>query len=118
MYFNQSEGEFMSDQVLKRNIESAGYWFVGEYAAKTFENYNELVSNNYFKNEFINEIFREQGRDKDLGGTRTRVNALLRIIRDGKIIEALEYIIASDRLNNKEPRSVEMAKEALKVIKI
>ncbi|MCM3800350.1 hypothetical protein M4A92_17485 [Caldibacillus thermoamylovorans] len=107
----------MQDKVLKRNIESAGGWFVGEYAALILNKFNELESDKDFKNEFVREIFHNHGRDRDFGGTRTRVNAVIRIIKSNKIIEALEYVIHSDRINNEEPKAVEMAKIALREIK-
>ncbi|MGQ4666837.1 hypothetical protein ACUIJN_13590 [Metabacillus halosaccharovorans] len=107
----------MQDKVLKRNIDSAGGWFVGEYATVMMDKYNELENSKDSKIEFVKEIFHSQGRDKDYGGTRTRVNAVLRIIKSDKMIEALEYIIASERINKEEPKAVQMAKEALIEIK-
>jgi len=107
----------MQDKTLKRNIESAGGWFVGEYAVLILKKLNELESDKDFKNEFVREVFHNHGRDKDFGGTRTRVNAVIRIIKSNKIIEALEYVIHSDRINNEEPKAVEMAKVALREIK-
>lgn len=107
----------MQDKVLKRNIESAGGWFVGEYAALIRKKFNQLENDKDFKSEFVREVFHSQRRDKDYGGTRTRVNAVIRIIRSNKVIEALEYIIDSDRINKDEPKAIKMAKEALRDIK-
>lgn len=106
----------MDDKMLKRFINSAGGWFVGEYAAVMMDKYYELENDKNFKKDFIHNVFHSQGRDKDYGGTRTRVNALLRIIKSKKIIEALEYIIGSDRIQKDDPKAVEMAKKALKEI--
>ena len=107
----------MHDKGLKRNIESAGGWFVGEYAALIRNKFNQLENDKDFKNEFVGKVFHNQGRDKDYGGTRTRVNAVLRIIKSNKMVEALEYIIDSDRINKEEPKAVKMAKKALREIK-
>lgn len=107
----------MQDNVLKRNIESAGGWFVGEYAALIQNKFNQLEKDKEFKSEFVREVFHSQRRDKDYGGTRTRVNAVLRIIKSNKMIEALEYVIDSNRINKDEPKAVQMAKEALMDIK-
>lgn len=98
----------MQDKALKRDIESA---------ALVIENYQNLENNKGCKNKFIKDVFNSQGRDSDYGGTRVRINALLRIVRSNKIIEALEYIIDSDRINKDDPKAVEMAKEALIKIK-
>jgi hypothetical protein len=102
----------MQDKTLKRNIESAGGWFVGEYIALILSKFNELENDKDFKNEFVREVFNSQGRDKDYGGTRTRVNAVIRIIKSDKVIEALEYIVDSVRINKEEPKAVQMAKKA------
>lgn len=39
----------MQDKTLKRNIKSAGGWFVGEYVASILNKFNELESNKVFK---------------------------------------------------------------------
>lgn len=43
----------MQDNTLKRNIESAGGWFVGEYTALILSKFNELENDKDFKNEFV-----------------------------------------------------------------
>lgn len=91
--------------------------FIGDYAALIVNKYNELEKDKECKGKFIREVFHDQGRDKDYGGTRTRVNAVLRIIKSNKIIEALEYIVESERLNNDEPKAVRKAREAIGEIK-
>lgn len=107
----------MQDKVLKRNIESAGGWFVGEYAAIIVDKYVQLENDKDFKNEFVTDVFIKQGRDKDYGGTRTRVNAVIRIVKSNKITDALDYIIASKRLIKEEPKAVQVAKKTLRDIK-
>jgi len=107
----------MQDKTLKRNIKSAGGWFVGEYTALILSKFNELEKDLDFKNEFVRELFNSQGRDRDYSGTRTRVNAVIRIVKSDKVIEALQYIVDSVRINNEEFKAVQMAKEALSEIK-
>ncbi len=107
----------MQDKTLKRNIESAGGWFIGEYTALILSKFNELENDKDFKNEFVRDVFHSQGRDKDYGGTRTRVNAVIRIIKSNKVVDALEYIVDSVRINKEEPKAAQMAKEALSKIK-
>ncbi|MGD6875749.1 hypothetical protein [Bacillus infantis] len=104
------------DRILKRNIESAGGWFVGEYAALILSNFIELDSDKNYKNEFVQNLFQTVGRDRDYGGTRTRVNAVMRIIKSNDIVVALEYIIHSDRINKEDSKAVQMAREALRDI--
>lgn len=55
--------------------------------------------------------------DSDLGGTRTRVNALIRIIERHELIEALEYVIGSDNINRSDPDAVQTAKQTLQKLK-
>lgn len=107
----------MLDKTLKRNIESAGGWFVGEYTALILSKFNELENDKDFKNEFVRDVFHSQGRDKDYGGTRTRVNAVIRIIKSNKVVDALEYIVDSVRINKEEPKAAQKAKETLSKIK-
>lgn len=106
----------IQDTVWKRNIEYAGGWFVGEYMGLVLDNFNELENNKEFKNEFVKDIFSRRGRGEDSGGTRIRVDAVLRIIKSNKEVGALEYIINSSTINNKEPKAVSIAKETLKKI--
>ncbi|MDW0111142.1 hypothetical protein [Sporosarcina aquimarina] len=107
----------MEDKSTKRLIASAGAWFVGEYAAVMIERFTELESNKRYKSEFIEDIYNSLGRDRNLDGTSTRVNAVLRIIRSNKIVEALEYVIQSDRMRKDNPGAVRKAKETLNNIK-
>ncbi|WP_433745143.1 hypothetical protein [Falsibacillus pallidus] len=103
----------MDNKLLKRNIASAGVWFVGEYTGLILEQFNRLESDKNYKNNFIETIFHQQGRDKDLGGTRTRVNAVMRIIKSNQAKEALEYVVHSSRLEIGEPKAVQKAQDAL-----
>ena len=82
-----------------------------------FEKYDQLRSDKGYKLEFVKQIFRESERDSDLGGTRTRVNALIRIIERHELIEALEYVIGSDNINRSDPDAVQTAKQTLQKLK-
>lgn len=66
----------------------------------------------YLCNCFIKDVFNYQGRVVTIMDTRVRVNALLRIARDNKVLESLNYIIDSDRINKDVPKAIEMAKKA------
>lgn len=107
----------MDELKMLKDIKSAGGWFVGEYAALIIENHVKLLSDKAYKLEFIQKIFHDCGRDKDLGGTRTRVNALIRIINRGELIEALQYIMDSDNINRSEPEVVKTASRTLQKLK-
>lgn len=69
------------------------------------------------KTKLIEEIYNNgQGSDKEVGGTRTRVNCLLRIIEAGREIEALEVAVTSERLRNDFPDAAKQAEDLLKRI--
>ena len=108
----------MDDSKMLSDIKSAGGWFVGEYATTIFEKFDQLKSDKDFKAAFIKQIFRDRGRDSDLGGTRTRVNALMRIIERRKLIEALEYIVASDSINKNDPNAIRSAVQMINKFKM
>jgi len=104
----------MDNSKMLSDLRSAGGWFVGEYAALIFENYDQLQSDKSYKSEFIKKIYRERCRDSDLGGTITRVNSLLRIIRRHELANALKYVIDSDNINKNDPDAVKAAQLTLK----
>jgi hypothetical protein len=107
----------MDEAKMLKDIKSAGGWFVGEYAAMILENHEKLSIDKAYKLEFIKKIFHDCGRDKDLGGTRTRVNALIRIIKRDELIDALQYIMESDNINRSEPEVVKTAIRTLQKLK-
>lgn len=98
------------------DIKSAGGWFVGEYATLINEEFDILERDKVYRNEFVKKVYNGSGRDKDLNGTRTRVNAVRRIIRRRELIKALEYIIESERISKDDPKSIVNARQALKKI--
>jgi hypothetical protein len=56
--------------------------------------------------------------DKNIGGTRTRVNSLYKIIQSGREIEALEQVIKASKVSNKNPQAILDAKDLLSRIKL
>jgi len=95
---------------MRDDIRSAGAWFVCEYSSPILDNYQALVHDKVFKTEFVKHVFREAKRDSHIGGTRTRVNAVLRIIDRHELADALIYVIHSDRVGFDEPDAIEKAK--------
>ncbi|QBP39714.1 hypothetical protein [Paenisporosarcina antarctica] len=108
----------MEDKIVKRAIESAGCWFVGYYAAQVFDNYNRLETDRMYKKIFIQNIFEKDQRDRTIGGTGTRVNSLMKIVRMNKVPEAMKYLIQSKRLNHEDPKAVEMAKDMIRKLNL
>ena len=100
-----------SDSKILNDIKSAGKNYLAlniEYVLLNIDDMEDMD----FKNKVINKQFQEQKgfSDKDISGTRTRVNALLRIIYANKIIYALEQI------NKDDPRILDEAFEEVQNI--
>ena len=111
------EKESRSVDKINDDIKSAGQSFLGLYLEDIINRFSEL-EDKALKNKLIDEYYTKQYgfSDKHEGGTRTRVNAAIRIIRADKAIYALKMIDGSD------PRvaqgAVDNAKETLKKIQI
>jgi hypothetical protein len=103
----------ISDKQFVQAYRSAGLWFVALYMEAFILRFDEL-QDEIKKMYMITEIYDNgDGPDKDEGGTRTRVNSLLRIIESGRIIEALEVAAESSRLMTDFPNAVRTAIELL-----
>lgn len=103
----------ISDKQFVQAYRSAGLWFVALYMEAFTLRYDEL-QDEIKKKYMITEIYNNgDGPDKDEGGTRTRVNSLLRIIEAGRIIEALKVVADSNRLKFDFPNAVKTATELL-----
>ena len=75
---------------------SAALWYVGSYMLE-FIMKREQWENPDTKDAFVHYMFTEYGGgDKDESGTRTRVNAMIRIIESKKVKEALNLVLDAD----------------------
>ena len=75
---------------------SAALWYVGSYMLE-FLMRQEQWKDPDTKESFIRYMFEEYGgSDKDLSGTRTRVNAMIRIIESRKVEDALKLVLEAD----------------------
>ncbi len=75
---------------------SAGLWYVGSFMEE-FLRHREKWEDEETKNEFIEYMFNEYGgADKDINGTRTRVNCVIRIIESGCVEEALNLVLEAN----------------------
>jgi hypothetical protein len=106
------EKEYRSNDKINDDIKSAGQTFLGLYMADLLTRIKEL-DNKVLKNKLIDEYHSSQCGyyDKATGGTRTRVNAAIRIIKSEKVLYALEQIDGSD--SRVLPEAVDKAKETL-----
>lgn len=98
------------------DIKSAGQSFIGLYMSDMLGRIPEL-DDKVKKVKLIEEYHSRQYGffDKDIGGTRTRVNAVVRIIRADKVLYALGKVDGSDP--RVVPEAVAKAKETIGKIK-
>lgn len=98
------------------DIKSAGKSFLGLYLGELLSMINELDDKG-LKGNLIEEYHSHQRGyyDRDIGGTKTRVNASIRIIKANKVLCALERIGGSDLRVRSE--AVTRAEETIRKIK-
>lgn len=63
----------MTDKKMLKDVRSAGCWSVGLYTGLIMNEWERLESNREYKKEFIKQIYDEEGRGSEIGGTTTRV---------------------------------------------
>ncbi len=104
--------EFRSIDKINDDIKSAGKSFLGLHMANLLMKIKEL-DDKILKSKLVGEYHLNQHGyyDKDIGGTRTRVNAAIRIIKAEKVIYALDQIDGSDP--RVLPEAVVKAKETI-----
>lgn len=73
---------------------TAGCWFIVNYLKDVKEHYNELQDMDYKKN-YAKSIFLETGRDCKVENTLTRVNCMIRLVKEGLTDHAYNYAINS-----------------------
>ena len=95
---------------------SAGLWYVGSFMLEMLMT-RERWENKDTKGAFVEYMHHEYNCDSDISGTRTRVNAMIRIIESHKVEEALELVLAANDDKLGCDQSKENARVVLKLIK-
>ena len=81
---------------LKDVCHSANLWYVGSFMHE-FLRKREDWENPDTKNQFVEYMFKNYGGgDNDISGTRTRVNAIIRIIESDYVIDALNMVLQAN----------------------
>lgn len=81
---------------LKDACRSASLGYIGSFMLEVIKRRDEWENPNT-KQSFIESMFDEySGWDKDVFGTRTRVNVMIRIIESRKVEDALRLVIDAD----------------------
>ena len=101
----------INNEQFKRAYQSAGVGFICRYIAYFIEK-KELLEDKEEKRKIIEEIYKD-GNDKYITATRTRVNALLKIIQANRIKDSLEVVINSKQTRKRYPEEVLEAEKLL-----
>ena len=99
------EQKELTDRQFENAFTSAGGWFI-------VSQYRLISESTLDQQNLLNRLF-AQKFDSDVRGTRTRLSAVKRIIRGGRVREAMEKIRDSEKINNEHPNAKEMAEEIL-----
>lgn len=88
---------YLSDDELVENFESASPWFVGLYM-ETFLNNLSFLSNTQTRNEFTYDLHRYDPIliDENILDIYNRVDALLKIIKGNRVLDALKMVVDYD----------------------
>ena len=83
---------------LKDVCRNAVLWYVGSFMGEFIKRRAEWQDETK-KAAFIQSMFEEyEGIDKDISGTTTRVNAMIRIIESDKVVDAMHLVLdANDK---------------------
>ena len=76
-------------------IHSAGAWFVGVFMGEFVNRYDDYNKDTASRASFINYIHKEYGEKLGYSydSTKTKSYALMSIIREGRVVDALEHVI-------------------------
>lgn len=87
----------LTNQQVHRLLDSVGKWFFVKY-------FEEVYAGKSDKQRLIDKLFQE-GHDKDIAGTTTRVSCMVRLINNGYAHDALEIVAKSKRLLKDHPET-------------
>ena len=94
-----------SSDNLRRMINTAGSWFLLTQV--------ECILDWTAEDSLLAETLYQKGFDRDLSGTRTRVNAIRRLIENDMLGAAIEYIGNSPNVNRAHPEAHQLAQDVL-----
>ena len=81
---------------LKKVCRNAGLWYVGSFMGEFIKRKAEWKDETK-KPAFIQSMFEEyEGSDKNISGTTTRVNAMIRIIESDKVVDAMNLVLEAN----------------------
>ncbi|MGL4850618.1 MAG: hypothetical protein ACRC28_17135 [Clostridium sp.] len=102
----------ITEDQFKRAYQSAGVGFICEHIKFFLENRARLEDRDE-KRKIIEDIF-QNSNDKYITGTRTRVNALLKIVQADRVNDGLNDILKSKRAKEMYPEALKEVEELLR----
>ncbi|MGL4876116.1 MAG: hypothetical protein ACRC30_15865 [Clostridium sp.] len=101
----------ITEDQFKRAYQSAGVGFICKHIKFFLENRTRLEDKEE-KRKIIEEIF-QNSNDRYITGTRTRVNALLKIVQADRVNDGLNDILKSKRAKDMYPDALKEMKRIL-----
>jgi len=88
----------MTYEEMTRKIRTAGTWFTGVFMGEILKRYPEFHDDSVLKTEFIRYMHNEYGKalDYTFDSTKSKCYAIMAIIREHRVIDALDYILQSN----------------------
>lgn len=88
----------MTYREMERKIQTAGAWFTGVFMSEILRAYPSIHEDTNKKVEFIHYMHNEYGKnlDYEFDSTKTKCYAILAIIKAGRVLDALDYVIQSN----------------------
>ena len=103
----------MNESQLIRRINTVGKWYFVSFFGDVLVNYSDLQTS------LKKEIFIAKMRDSADGGeisyesARTKINAMISIVRERKVVEALQIIVNETNPSKVPEGTIKQAKEIL-----
>lgn len=88
----------MTYSEMGRKIQTAGTWFVGSFMGEILLHYLECCDDVEKKLSFIEYMHKEYGEalEYTYDTTKTKCYAVFSIIKEQKVVEALDYVLQSN----------------------
>lgn len=81
---------------LQRKIKTASAWYLGAFMSEFIDHYYEYCDDKDAKKNFIDYMFKEYDGCNSYESVRSKCYAIIEIIEANKVVDALEYVIASN----------------------
>ena len=83
---------------MTRKIQTAGTWFTGVFMQEILLNYSRIHDDSQKTAKFIEYMHEEyvKNLDYEFDSTKSKCYAVLAIIIEGRVLDALDYVIQSN----------------------